>query len=280
MSEVQLCQTAGDVLNTGANTQCIEGKLKHIALAKKGFSFNSVADALDNSVWGEAIRDKNIVPLYSLYEVANADKEATYYEVDEFKFKTNKEVKVTTFESYLGLCSHKALKSLQDSDYTQVFEITEDGAIIGVMDGEAVKGQDISNFDVSIRKRTTKDKPAFTLVTITYKDYTELENNPFARIPDWDANDLQGIFDVTLTFVSATSSSIVVDITTGCNNVEVVGLLLSDFTYSGGTLSGMTSVGNRYTFAGTGLTSGNLKTDGVASVGDVLYESNTLAVTI
>jgi len=218
--------------------------------------------------------------LYSLYEVANADKEATYYEADEFKFKTNKEVKVTTFESYLGLCSHKALKSYQDSEYTQVFEITEDGAIIGVMDGLEVKGQDISSFDVSIRKRTTKDKPAFTMVSITYKDFTELENNPFARIPDWDANDLEGIYNVTLTFVSASSTSIVVDATTGCNNTPVEGLLLADFTYSGGTLSGMSDVGNRYTFAGTGLTSGNIKTDGVVEVGDVLYESNILAVTI
>ena len=281
---VQICNTASEVLNTGASKQCIEGKLKHIVLSKSAFKFANVTDAVNRGKWIDGITAKDLVPLFDLYEVANADTEASFFEADEFRFKTSKEVKKTTFESYLGICSHKALKSYQDSDYTKVFEITEDGAIIGILnDDGSVSGQDLSYFDVSIRKRTVKDKPATTMVTLTYKDFEQLEKSPFGRIPDWDANDLSGIFNANITLVSATSSAIVVDVNTGCDSTGVEGLVVGDFTYSGGTLTGLsesTTVSGRYTLAGTGLTSGNLNLDGVVALGDILLEGVLLAVTI
>lgn len=280
MSNVKLCKTSGETLNTGSTKQCIEGKIVKVALAKSDFAFDSVADALNQTKWTEAITAKNIVPLYELHEVANANTEASFFESGSFRFQTAKAVKKVTFESYLGLCSHKALKSYQDSEYTRVFGITEDGAIIGVMDGLKVKGEELSDFNVAIRNSTVKDKPATTVVTMTYKDYEELENNPFAQVPDWDVPDLNGIFNIDFELVSASATEVVVKATSGCDNTAVSGLLLTDFAYTGGTLSAVTESSGTYTFTGTGLTSGTFGTDGVVTLGSSLYEGVNLAITI
>jgi hypothetical protein len=205
--------------NTGAKKQCLEGVTEKHYVAKNGFKFATVADFKDKAKWIEAIQAKDIVPLYEAYELAPENTEATFYETGNFKYETAPAVKKVSFESYLGLCSHRAIKSYNESSvYTQVFEFTNKGEIIGVVtDYGGIKGQELSSLNVGIRNVATKDKPAFTKVSLTYKDYNEFENNPAIIKPGFGHLDLEGIYDVELTLVSASASQIKFKASVGCS---------------------------------------------------------------
>ena len=277
--------SSGGHLNTGSSSECLEGVTNKLVLAKSTFRFTDVDDFKNQTSWQTAIQNKDIVPLFSVYEVAEDNTEATKYESGSYSVVTEKEVKKMTCESYLSICSHKALKSYQSGDYTQVFEITTKGEVLGVYDndGVKVKGQDISEFDVAIRSRPTNDKPGYSMQTITYRDFEEFEDNGIIIKEAWDIQALQGVFGLQLAVSgSPTSSEIIVSCTTGCGSTPFDGMTVSDWTFTGGTISTSTysATTGLYTLTGTGLASGNLSTGGVITIDAWLYESNVLAVTI
>jgi hypothetical protein len=276
--------TAGQ-LNTGSVSECLEGVTTRLALAKPNFRFTDLADFKTLSSWETAIQNKDLVPLFGVYEVASADTEAIKFETGNFSAVTKKEIKKMTSESYLSLCSHKALKSYENSGYTQVFEITENGEILGVYDpdGVRVKGQDITEFEVAIRQRAVNDKVPYSMVTITFRDFDEFEDNGIIAKPTWDANAVNGIFGLTLTVSGTpTSTEIVVSATSGCGSESYEDLVVADWSYTGGTIDGSTynATTGLYTLTGTGLTSGTLGTNGVITSGEVLVEAIPVAVTI
>lgn len=287
----ELCGTgAKQTKNTGfSGSQCLEGLMEKPAVARDGFTFASVADFKSKDAWLEAIQNKDIVPLFDAYVVTSANTEATTYTAGNFSYETAPAVKITTFESYLGFCSHAALKSYKGSDYTQVFEFNNDGSLIGVDAGDGkVKGQDLKDFNVGIRNIATADKPAFTLVRMTYRDYNELEDNAVAVKPDFTAADIDGIYDVELSQVSATSTTIKFKATRDCGNAPVLTLTAGDIVVK--NASGVTQTvsfvaadaDGVYTVTGTGFANGyTVEIDGVVAVTDVLYEGvEPLTITV
>ena len=276
--------TAGQ-LNTGSVSECLEGVTTKLVLAKSAFRFTDIADFKTMASWTTAITNKDIVPLFGVYEVASADTEAIKFETGNFSAVTKKEIKKMTSESYLSLCSHRALKSYENSGYTQVFEITENGEVLGVYDpdGVRVKGQDITEFEVAIRQRATNDKVPYSMVTITFRDFDEFENNGIIAKPTWDANAVNGIFGITLEVQGTPSSTeIIVKATSGCGQTPYEDIVLADWTFGGGTIdsSAYSATTGFYTLGGTGLTSGDLNLDGVIAHGDVLVEGTAVTVTI
>ena len=276
--------TAGQ-LNTGSVKECLEGVTTRLALAKPTFRFTDITDFKTQASWDAAIAAKTVVPLFGVYEVASADTEAIKYESGNFSAVTKKEIKKMTSESYLSLCSHKALKSYENSGYTQVFEITENGEILGVYDtdGVQVKGQDITEFEVAIRQRATNDKVPYSMVTITFRDFDEFEDNGIIAKPSWDANSINGIFGLTLEIQGTPiATEIQVMAYVGCGQEVYEDLVVADWLYSGGTISGSTysSTTGIYTLTGAGLTSGNLGTNGVITSGSVDVEAQNVAVVI
>lgn len=284
------CEGSSSSRNTGAKKQCLEGLTDRMYAGKKGFKFASVADFESKTKWLEAIAAKNIVPFYKAYELTAENTEATVYETGDFVYETSPAVKKTSFESYLGFCSHRAMKSYNDStEYTQIFESTNKGEFIGVSDGLGVKGQDVS-IRVGIRNIATKDKPAYTKVSLTFDDYNQLEDNPVVIKTGFLSSDLDGIYDLKLTQVSASATSIKFTASVGCTAGEdkITSLVSANMVVKNEvgavqTASFVAADANGvYTLTGTGFANGfTVNVNGVVTIVDISYEAEEpLVITI
>jgi hypothetical protein len=267
-------------VGTGAFGQCLEAVTVLMILSKNTFKFDTIADFKDKAKWEEGILSGELVPLFELYELASANTEEVFYESRNFKKRTQKAAKVTTAEMYLDVCSQAAIRAYHNSEYNRIFEVTEDGDIIGVYDtdGIKIKGQLVKDFNVGIRQVATTEKPPTTQVTITYGDYEELEHNAVIVAPNFDpVDDLNGVFNIMFTQVGAGSAtSIVVDATMGCAGDALklaatdLKLYLPDGTAQTATAVESTTQPGRYTFTGTGLVTGLVGVDSIKKIGDIL----------
>lgn len=284
---VDICDdTNSGTFRTGSSKECMEGVTTKLVLAKTLFRFDTITAFKDITVWNTAIGVKDIVPLYDVWEVAADDTEAVKYTTGSYSAVTEKEVKKMTCESYISLSSHSKLRELQNSGYTQIFEITSAGEVLGVWDtdGVKVKGQIMSEFDVAIRKRPVKDKPGFSMQTITFKDFDQFETNGIIIKEAWDIQSIQGIFDVTLE-VQGTPTGTEIQVKALINGASEAfgGLLVANWTFEvGQSITGQTydALTGIYTLDGTGLISGTLGLDGVITVDDWKYEATDIPVTI
>ena len=276
--------------NTGAKEQCLEGLTIKTAVHVPGFSFDSVEDAKDIAIWNAAIAAKQIIPLYEVEELASANTEDTVFEGRRNQYITAEGKKITTYNSFLSLCSHSALKSYHKSELG-LFEFTEDGAIKGVIEADGtVKGQSIV-MNVGKRIDPTADRPASTQVTLNYKDYNEFEDDgAIFRPEDWGADDIYGIFDVTLTQVSATATEIKFTAANGCAGGDeeitsflAANILVKDLDGATETVSFVAADSEGvYTVTGTGFaTNFTVGLNGVVTQSGTSYESPTpLKITV
>jgi len=284
MSVYQECAGSGSSLkNTGANEQCLEGLTIRTAVAIPGFSFATKADAKDKDKWDAAIAEKKIFPLFDVEELASANTEDTFFEGRSKQYRTAVGKKVSTYTSFLGLCSHNALKAFHGKD-VQLFEFTEDGALLAVndTDGIKVKGQDVV-LTIGKRVPATADRPPGTLVTISYKDFNQFEERgAILRPENWGGIDLFGIFDVTINQVSASSTSIKFTISDGCagggQNLDVFedgDIVVLDGTGAAQTVSFVApDTDGVYEVTGTGFANGfTVGLDSVVTKASTSYES-------
>lgn len=276
-------------LNTGSVKECLEGLTTKLALGKAAHRFADVDELKDKTVWDAAIIAGDIVPLFNVYEVASDNTDATVYETGNFVYTTKKEIKKMTSESYLSLCSHRALKSYENSDFTQIYEFTEEGEILAVYDDDnvRVKGQDMTNFDVAIRERPTNDKPAFSMTTITYRDFEEFEDKGIITKPTWDPNTLNGIFALTFQVLTMSATEITLKAKISCGSDTYDLLTVTEFKFvviedagAPQTIDTVTNADGIYTLGGAAFVSGILSTDGVVTVGDYNLEAAGVAITI
>lgn len=273
-------------LNTGAKEQCLEGVTIRHALATDEQEFATAAAAKTLATWKADRDDKKIVPLFEIEELAVADTEDTFFEGREKRYKTANGKKIRTFNCFVGVCSHRALKSYNGKKM-RVYEFTDAQEILGTTpDGVKVRGQQVT-IEVGKRVSAMPDKPAHTPVTLTYSDYNEFENSPVVLKPSWSQIDLNGIMDVDLKlFGTPTATSIKFtadagcagDVVTSLENADVV-LLNADGTPK--THSFVTADANGvYELTGTGFANGmTINLNGVVAKTEDSYES-TGALTV
>ena len=121
------------------------------------------------------------------------------------------------------------------------------------------------------------------MVTITFRDFNEFEENGIIAKPTWDANSLTGVFGLTFEIQGTPSSTeIQVKAFVGCGQESYADIVLADWSYSGGTIDSSTYDASTeiYTLGGTALTSGSLNLSGVITHGDIKVEGTAVAVTI
>lgn len=266
--------------NTGAKEQCLEGIMVLPVLTEMDFKFDTLADAKDITKWEEAIAAKKMWPLYVPEEITTANTEDTFFEGKNEQYLTSQGKKITTYTSMLGLCSHSALASFRGAKMRQL-EFTEDGKVKGVMNeagevfGQAVK------LNVAKRLDPTADRPASTLVTTNYLDYTELEQDGAIFVPDFRASELYGIFDVHLVQVSATATNIKLKVMDGCagggGTVETFvsgDFIVKDLTGAVQTVTFTAADADGvYTLTGTAFADNfTVELDGVVVVAGMAYE--------
>ena len=286
MSNVLIQLKSGDtgVLGTGSFSELLEKATTLYVLTKPTFSFSDADAVALKSNWDTAIANKDIAIMFSVENIANNNAEAAFYETRTRNEKTKGARKGKTFTHQLGLYSQASLRSFENSAYTKIIEITEEGFVKAIRkDDGSISGQSLSNFVVNIREEATLDTTALTTVEVTYADFKELEMNGAIIQPEFNANDLKGIHPVLFSVQSASGSQIVVEAYSGTSPVS--SLVSEDFaltTLNGAsqTISGVTSVDNTYTLSGSTLESGFLNTDGVVAKAAINYEGVKAKITI
>lgn len=269
--------------NTGAVEQCLEGLTIRTAFTPFDFAFDTATLAKTKASWDQAIADKLIFPLYEVEELASANVEAVVFEGRSRQYVTTPEKEIITYSSFLGLCSHRALKSFHNKP-GRLFQMTEDGAILGVADADGkVKGRSVV-LNVGTRLPATTDRPPSTLVTVNFTNSNEWENSPAKLYPvGWNpATDLFGIFDTILDQVSASSTVIKLTASAGCAVGEDLVMSLEDGDFivrnGAGAVQSVTftapDADGVYTLTGTGFADGfTVEIDGVVTKTNISYES-------
>lgn len=202
--------------NTGFKDQCLETKLQ-LPVLSDGYQFTNVEAFKTVATWKTAIQNKNLVPLFPVYELADASTEDTKFESGNFSKITAKGVEKITFECYLSICAYDAMKSYENSGkYPELFEFNEGNDYSGVFasDGVEVRGRKITSLKVT-RIRATKDKIPYVKGEITFADKDEILDAVIVK-SDLRETDLAGIFDVQLKQVARTATSIKFTATAGC----------------------------------------------------------------
>ena len=126
------CGTTGSTKATGADKQCLTKPTVAYALAKSTQSFADADAFRSKTAWDTAKQAEDVVIMYSVDRSELANVEPTYYEGRISRIKTKEARKGLNVTHLLGYCSHGALLSYEESEYTHVYEFTEDGLIKGV----------------------------------------------------------------------------------------------------------------------------------------------------
>lgn len=273
------CADEAQGKNTGAVSQCLEAITVRHVLAPLGQQFDTRILAKSLSEWKDQIAAKNLIPLFDAENMAIADTEPTFEETRKQKLKVTEGKKVRTFEYKLGMCSHAALTSF-DGKRMQVYEITEDNELLAVSkDGITVTGQTVI-VEVGMRKSTLADKKAHTMVTLSYVNFRELEQEGQLLSLPFFESDVMGIFDAQIEQVSASATSVKFKVLAGCADTLVTSITNTDITFK--TSAGVDVVhtfvaadsNGVYTLTGTGFVTGNLlNLNGVVQQTEATYES-------
>lgn len=278
---VKLAGAAGEPRNTGfKNPDELESVLE-LPLLSNGHQFSSVTDFETVASWKTAIAAKSIVPLFSVYEVADGSTEDTFFETGNFKRRTEKGKEIFTFEMYISFCAYAALKSYEQSNYKWLFEFNQGGEYMGVYaaDGVKVQGRKIQSITVE-RRRASKDKVPYVIGEIVMADKDDNLGTVLTH-SDLGKDDLHGIYDAQINLVSATATTIKFTVTSGCaGGVNVDSFVDGDVVLkdANGAVQSVTwanaDANHEYTLTGTGFVNGwTLETNGVVSQTDVAYES-------
>lgn len=290
MAYLEICGSSKTAKNTGFKEQCLETKL-NIPVISDGFEFPSIESFKTVADWKAAIKAKSIVPLFPVYELTDASTEDTKFESGNFSKITEKGIEKISFECYLSICAYDALKSYENSGkYGELFEFNEGADYSGILaaDGVSVKGRKITSLEVT-RIRATKEKVPYVKGTITFEDKDDILDAVIVK-SDLDESDLEGIFDVDLTQVSASATEIKFKAFAGCSGSSSLIESFVDAEVEVRDVSGAIHTASFveadkdgiYTLTGTGFLSGfTVSLVGVVEQTSIMYESPTpLEITI
>lgn len=212
------------VKNLGQQKQCLESPIKKPFVAKEDFSF-SLADFRNKTKWVEAIAAKNIkvLPLVEGITPNNTEPNIKNGRFSDYTLKAG--VPGSTYRIDTAICTHEALKTLENSEYTRVFRATtSDEVTCDVQDDESIKGEKLTTLRVGLRTEATDDDVPFTNVDFKYDS-----ENFDILLPGFEINELEDISDLTIEIVSAVAGTITFTVTDKCSNVKKTNLVLANF---------------------------------------------------
>lgn len=263
--------------NTGSNKEKLYKATIRYALARESFFVETYNKAILKDTLDQAIVSKDVVPFFSVEGSELANVEATYYDSRTVKYQTAPGRKGLKVKHHLGVFSHAALKSYENSEYTRIIEFTEDNKILMVNSNGVLKGQKLSNFIVGMKEEPViAGAPPTTSVDIIYEDYKEFETAAQVISPNYRTEDLQGIFDVHFEPVSISDTEVTFKayLNTGeeVKNITINKLKFLKLNGEEQTVTAKSFNGEVYVFTGTGFTSGHIVTDGVDYQTKIKYE--------
>lgn len=163
------------------------------------------------------------------------------------------------FHFAVNLELHKAIYSFKGYDGRIVFLDTENKAVGTELTSGNFTGLSIDLFDPEKLMLNTGSEGTKSPVYVSLEDNRELDANG-AQFDASFARSLTRLTSVVLEEVgTSTATEITVDIKSNLDNTPLLGLVVGDFTYSGGTINTATdNEDGTYTLAGVGLTTGSL----------------------
>lgn len=271
--------------NTGGKKQCLEGAVRTYALAKSTFSFTDLATAKTKAAWDTAKAAKDIVVFYDVEELEPNNTEAVIKNGRYSDYKITPSVKGVNYTHYLSTCSHSAVKSYEDSEYLKIFRITDNNELLcEINDDGTVSGEPLTSMIVGERDDAPADGTPSTQVQFKFDSY-----DASIIIPEFDLTDYEGIYDVALTQVSASSTSIKFKASTSCSGASVTSFIAADIVLKDGagavqSPSFVAADSNgEYELTGTGFATGfTVEVNGVIQQSLIMYEGEaplTLTVT-
>lgn len=275
LNEICGTETSVSQKNTGGKKQCLEGAMRTYILAKGSFSFASVAAVKTKAAWDAAKQNKDIAVFYDIEELEPNNTDAVINEGRFRDYKIKDSVKGVSYTHYLSTCSHDAVKSYEDSDYTTMFRVTENNELLcEVQDDGTVKGEPITSFIVGERNDAPVDGTPSTQIQIKFDAYSLS-----ILIPDFDLTGYEGIYDVNLSQVSATATSIRFTASTACSGSLITSLVAANIVVknAAGEVQTVSFVAPNsdgvYEVTGTGFANGHtVELNGVIAQSQIMYE--------
>jgi hypothetical protein len=278
-----------NVINPSSSNDQIEGMLKMVVLAKKGFKFAAPTNAETLADWITAIQAKNIIPLKTLMS-SEPSNEGAQYEQTPLKtvfIRDGRMERKLQIDSNIDL--HNKLRSLNADDW-DVYLIFENGAIAAFKDGTAFAPYELDLLHVEYQTDNEGSVSSKTPIHMTFADPKQYQDMSIIVCPTWNpVTKLKPLKNVQLEVVSASATEIVFNayvphVVVGYKN-PVESLVAADMTLLNGAgaaqvIGGMAPVvgtPGQYTITGTGLVTGTLNmvipslmtTKGLESVGAV-----------
>lgn len=285
MAILEVCGTGSTApKNTGSDKECLEEGMVAYWATKEDFAFSDLANAKTKSALDTAKASKDLVPMFNIDEAPeDTTTEPEYKEGLTRKVKIKDAVKGIKVTHWLGLCSHSALKSYENSNYTRVFAILNDGKIRGtVLSDGKIAGLSLSEFIVETRKDAiVGSETPRTVVELKFDDLDEHEKNYAIFQPEYNAKQVKGIFDVTLTADTVGTNTVSVSATLGCGGSTVKSLTTANWTLTDSTgnakvISDATynPTTNKYDFTGASIVAGDvIALNGVVQQSINMYEA-------
>ena len=267
------------VKNTGTKDLKRLGEVVKYVLAKEGQKFANETEFKTEANWNTAKQNKDVIVMYDVETVEDTSTEDTYEDTRTNKIRTKNGRPSASFKHNTDVCSYGAIKSIEHSVYTRIFEITSKGYVIGVANSDgSIQGRKMKNFIVPQLKRATSEASESVTVEVIYKSAMDIVDNPAIVSPSFDIEELEGIYDIELEIVSASATEIVVKAKAGCCGLDVSSFSGTDWkllTTAGATqsITADSHANGQYTLTGTGWVTGTLELNGVISQPGIMYET-------
>lgn len=281
----QVCGTASTVpANLGGKKQCLEAPVKTIILAKETFEFDSIAAMKAVANYDNGIVAKGIVPFPNIEGIEGANIEETIKEGRYADYVTKEGVAGAAYRFDLSICTYEALKTYISSGFTRVFQITESEEITCDVQADGkVKGRKFTSMRLGQRNEATDDD--VPNATLTFKFDSDIYDIVRA---EFEASEIEGVYDIALTIVSASATEIVLTAALACSGDNISSLEQANFKFLEGTddteevITGSSydAETKQYTLTAAAFVTGRIKTDGVITQTNIKYEAAETAVTV
>jgi hypothetical protein len=263
--------------NIGGSTQVFEAPTKKIALGLESFSFTTAAAFKLEANWNAGIVSKSLAFLPVLEDAPEAANiEPAYKEGRYSKKKLKDGEESINYKVQCSIKTYEALKSYEDSAFTRVFQISEEGEVsVDALSDGTIKGRKVSSLTIGLRFGSTDEDTGYCMVNVVY------ENDIFSILKtSFDVLEKESIYPVQFVQTSATSTEIkgkIIDLGTNLSikSLQSGDILVKDLSGATHTSTFTAADSNGdYTLTGTGFQSDmTIVTNGVVSQAGVNYES-------
>lgn len=226
------------------------GDLTGIALLKPGTKWVLASDSFDEATWKAKLKSFDVIPYLGLYNFEQNTPENERATSSTGRLSTVRNGKPQFSVSFdKGSCLHKSLYNKRGNGRWDIALVFEEGIVLAVNGAEtSIGGFTSSLFDVDTYKLLQGSDPEMSNCVFQLSNAVQFNaRHVFFKWSElgWDANDINGVIDTSLSYPSAPSAgtSISVKVTASCNADAIIESLTETTNWAlGGTQASATAI--------------------------------------